>query len=240
MLVTGGASGIGESLVRHFAAQEARVAFVDRDLGAGEALVAELREDGAEVRFAAVDLRETEATRAAIDALTDEVGAFRVLVNNAANDERHGFSEVTPESFDDRVATNLKHQFFVSQAVAPGMAGAGGGSIINMGSITWLLGQNELPVYTTCKAAISGMTRALARELGSQKIRVNAVLPGAIMTERQVRLWKTPEYEAEVLAGQCLDRLLEPEDVARVVLFLASDDAGGCTGQDYIVDGGWA
>ena len=240
VLVTGGASGIGAALVRHFGAQGSRVGFIDLQEDAGKALADEVTALGQEARFVSADLRDIDGTRAAVNQLIDAQGPIRVLVNNAADDTRHAFSEVTPEYFDDRIATNLKHQFFVAQAVAPGMEAAGGGSIVNMGSITWMLGQNELPVYTTSKAAISGMTRALARELGPKGIRVNAVLPGAIMTERQVRLWKTPEYESDVMSGQCLQRFLQPEEVARLVLFLASDDASGCTGQDYLVDGGWA
>ena len=240
VLVTGGASGIGAALVRHFGAQGSRVGFVDLQEDAGKALADEVTALGQEACFVSADLRDIDGTRAAVDQIVDALGPIRVLVNNAADDTRHAFSEVTPEYFDDRIATNLKHQFFVAQAVAPGMEAAGGGSIVNMGSITWMLGQNELPVYTTSKAAISGMTRALARELGPKGIRVNAVLPGAIMTERQIRLWKTPEYESDVMSGQCLQRFLQPEEVARLVLFLASDDASGCTGQDYLVDGGWA
>ncbi|MAG58345.1 MAG: 3-oxoacyl-ACP reductase [Planctomycetes bacterium] len=240
VLVTGGASGIGASLVRHFGAQGSRVGLIDLQEDAGAALVEELRGRGQEARFAAVDLRDITALRAAIDEIVGALGPVGVLVNNAADDTRHAFAEVTPEYFDDRIATNLRHQFFAAQAVAPGMVAAGGGAIVNMGSITWLLGQSDLPVYTTSKAAVTGMTRALARELGPKGIRVNAVLPGAIMTERQIRLWKTPEYEAQVMSGQCLQRFLEPDEVARLVLFLASDDGSGCTGQDYLIDGGWA
>ena len=240
VLVTGGASGIGESLVRAFHGQGARVAFMDLDRARGEQLRSELGSAGPDPLFLEADLRDVEALRENTAAAASALGALRVLVNNAADDTRHAFESVTPEYWDDRIATNLRHQFFAAQAVATGMGSSGGGSIINMGSISWLLSQADMPCYTTAKAAVSGMTRALARELGPKGIRVNAVLPGAIMTERQVRLWKTPEYEQEILQGQCLKRLLAPEDVARLVLFLASDDSGGCTGQDYFVDGGWA
>ena len=240
VLVTGGASGIGACLARHFGAQGSRVGLIDLQEDAGKAVAEELRGNGQEACFVAADLRDIDALRAAVGAIVDALGPVRVLVNNAADDTRHAFSDVTPEYFDDRIATNLKHQFFAAQAVAPGMEAVGGGSIVNMGSITWMLGQDELPVYTMSKAAVTGMTRALARELGPKGIRVNAVLPGAIMTERQIRLWKTPKYESDVMGGQCLQRFLQPEECARLVLFLASDDASGCTGQDYLVDGGWA
>lgn len=240
VLVTGGATGIGAAMVKRFAEQGSRVGFLDVQVEPGKALEKQLTDAGRVARFAEADLTDIDQLRDAIANVAAELGPIRILVNNAANDARHELAEVTPEYWDDRMATNLRHQFFAAQAVAPMMAGAGGGAIVNMGSITWMLGQDDLPVYTTAKAAITGLTRALARKLGPENIRVNAVLPGAIMTERQQQLWKTPEYEAEILAGQCLDRLLEPDDVARLVLFLASDDAGGCTGQDYLVDGGWA
>jgi NAD(P)-dependent dehydrogenase (short-subunit alcohol dehydrogenase family) len=162
-----------------------------------------------------------------------------VLVNNAAHDERHSIEAVTPEYWDDRFAVNLRHQFFAAQAVVPGMAAAGGGSIINMGSTSWMVGQGGMPAYLSAKAAVAGLTRALARDLGPKNIRVNSVVPGWIMTERQIALWLTPEGEQELLRRQCLKRKLKPEDVARMVLFLASDDSDACTSQAFIVDGGW-
>ncbi len=162
-----------------------------------------------------------------------------MLVNNAANDDRHEFSEVTPEYWDERMAVNLRHQFFTAQAVIPGMVAAGAGSIINLGSISWMIPSTGMPVYVTAKAAVAGLTRALARELGPAGVRVNCVVPGAIMTERQRRLWVTPEYLAKILASQSLKRELVPEDVARLVLFLAADDSSAITNQSYLVDGGW-
>jgi NAD(P)-dependent dehydrogenase (short-subunit alcohol dehydrogenase family) len=215
------------------------VGFVDLQREAGEALAREQCDLGHEARFFELDLKDVEGLREVVRRIEDELGPVRVLVNNGADDTRHSFAEVTPEYWDERMATNLRHQFFAAQAVADGMAAAGGGSIVNMGSITWLLGQTGQPCYTIAKSAVTGLNKSLARELGPKHIRVNAVLPGAIMTERQIRLWKTPEYEAEVLTGQCLKRLLEPDDVARLVLFLAADDSSGCTGHDYFVDGGW-
>jgi len=163
----------------------------------------------------------------------------RVLVNNAASDDRHKLSEVTPEYWDQRMAVNLRHQFFAAQAVVAGMTAAGGGSIINMSSISWVVPSTGLPVYVTAKAAVVGMTRTLAHELGSSGIRVNCVMPGAIATERQRRLWYTPEYRKTIMSRQALKRELLPEDVARLVMFLASDDSSGITNQSYVIDAGW-
>jgi len=171
--------------------------------------------------------------------MEDRLGAVRILVNNAANDDRHKLSEVTPEYWDNRMAVNLRHHFFAIQSVVPGMRAAGGGSIINMSSIAWMIPSTGLPAYVTAKAAIVGLTRAMAHELGEANIRVNSVLPGAILTERQRRLWWTPEYEAEIMKRQALKQSVRPEDVARTVLFLGSADSSAITNQSYIVDGGW-
>ncbi|PWU19980.1 MAG: 3-oxoacyl-ACP reductase [Candidatus Rokuibacteriota bacterium] len=240
VFVTGGGSGIGASIVEHLCAQRARVAFVDIDRGASEALVAsvDVRGHPAPV-FLPCDLRDIGALRAAIAEARLRVGPVRVLVNNAAHDERHEIERVTPEYWDERFHVNLRHQFFAAQAVAPDMAAAGGGSIINFGSTSWMVGQGGMPAYLSAKAAVTGLTRALARDFGPMNIRVNAIVPGWIMTERQVRLWLTPEGEQELLRRQCLKRKLTPEDVARVVLFFAADDSSACTSQSYIVDGGW-
>ncbi|MGH6690688.1 MAG: SDR family NAD(P)-dependent oxidoreductase, partial [Gammaproteobacteria bacterium] len=189
--------------------------------------------------FIPCDLRDIPALRAAITEARARIGPIRVLVNNAAHDERHTIEHVTPEYWDDRFAVNLRHQFFAAQAVAPEMAGAGGGSIINFGSTSWLVGQGGMPAYLGAKAAVAGLARALARDLGPMNIRVNSIVPGWIMTERQIKLWLTPEGEQELLRRQCLKRKLYPEDVARVVLFFASDDSAACTSQSYIVDAGW-
>src|SRR5262245_2146531 len=238
--VTGGGSGIGASIVEHLCAQRARVAFVDIEEAASKALVAQIAERGDPApAFLSCDLRDIAGLRAAIASARAELGPIRVLVNNAANDERHALEAVTPEYWDERFAVNLRHQFFAAQAVAPDMAAAGGGSIINLGSTSWLVGQGGMPAYLSAKAAVAGLTRALARDLGPMNIRVNSIVPGWIMTERQRRLWLTPEGEQELLRRQCLKRALMPEDVARVVLFFAADDSAACTSQSYVVDGGW-
>ena len=240
VFVTGGGSGIGASIVEHFCAQRARVAFVDIQRECSTALVETVRTRGLPAPlFIPCDLRDIAALRAAIVQVEARLGAVRVLVNNAAHDERHAIEAVTPEYWDDRFAVNLRHQFFAAQAVVPGMAAAGGGSIVNFGSTSWLVGQGGMPAYLSAKAAVAGLTRALARDLGPRKIRVNSIVPGWIMTERQISLWLTPEGEEELMRRQCLKRKLVPEDIARVVLFLAADDSDACTNQSYVVDGGW-
>src|SRR5690349_5813946 len=240
VFVTGGGSGIGAAVVEHLCGQRARVAFVDIQREASEALVARIAGRGLPApSFIGCDLRDIAALRAAVAAAEARLGPIRVLVNNAAHDERHAIEAVTPEYWDDRFAVNLRHQFFATQAVVPGMAAAGGGSIINFGSTSWLVGQGGMPAYLSAKAAVAGLTRALARDLGPRNIRVNAVVPGWIMTERQVTLWLTPEGEQELMRRQCLKRKLVPEDIARVVCFLAADDSDACTNQSYVVDGGW-
>jgi len=185
------------------------------------------------------DLTDIAALRASIAGIEARFGGIRVLVNNAANDDRHRFAEVTPEYWDERLQVNLRHYFFAIQAVAPAMTRAGGGSIINLSSIAWMIPSTGLPVYVTAKAGIVGLTRTMAHELGGDNIRVNAVSPGAIMTERQRRLWMTPDYVAEIMQRQALKRELMPEDVARLVLFLAADDSATITGQNFVIDGGW-
>jgi D-xylose 1-dehydrogenase len=240
VFVTGGGSGIGASIVEHFCAQGSRVAFVDIERAASETLVDAIAGRGHPApSFVPCDVRDIEALQAAVSQVRSQLGPIRVLINNAAHDERHAIERVTPEYWDDRFAVNLRHQFFAAQAVAPDMAAAGGGTIINFGSTSWLVGQGGMPAYLSAKAAIAGLTRALARDFGPMNIRVNCIVPGWIMTERQVRLWLTPEGEQELLRRQCLKRKLLPEDVARVVLFFAADDSGACTSQSYIVDGGW-
>jgi NAD(P)-dependent dehydrogenase (short-subunit alcohol dehydrogenase family) len=240
VLITGGASGIGASMVEHFAAQGSRVAFIDKDESSAAKLVETLaRHRGHAPFYLKCDLTDIAALRSAIRDMEEKLGTVNALVNNAASDDRHKTSEVTPEYWDDRMAVNLRHQFFATQAVVPGMTSAGGGSIINMSSISWIIPSTGLPAYVTAKAGIMGLTRTLSRELGGANIRMNCVLPGAIMTERQRRLWMTPEYLVEVMRGQALKRELVPEDVARLVLFLASDDSAMITGQNFIIDGGW-
>ena len=238
VLVTGGASGIGEEIVRAFAAQGARTGFVDLDEGRGRALAEELAGRGAEVRFEPCDLRDIGRLRRAFAALEAALGPPTVLVNNAARDDRHGWEGVTPEYYDERIAANLRHMFFAIQAVAPGMIAAGKGSIINFGSNSWWQASGGMPVYTTAKAAVHGMTRSFARDLGPHRIRVNTVVPGWVMTERQKALWATPEALERHRARQCLPDLLEPVHLARMVLFLASDDAAMCTANNYMVEAG--
>jgi NAD(P)-dependent dehydrogenase (short-subunit alcohol dehydrogenase family) len=238
VFVSGGASGIGAAFVAAFVSQRSRVAFIDIADAQAEALLAAL--GSADVRFTHCDVRDVEGLRAAIADAESTIGPLRVLINNAARDDRHTFAEVTPEYWDDNQAVNLRHHFFAAQAVAPAMAAAGGGSIINLGSVAWMRGRPQLASYTTAKAAIHGLTRTLARELGVFNIRVNSIVPGAILTERQQALWLTPEKEKDFLDQQCLKFRLTEDDVARTALFLASDEARGITGQNLIVDAGLA
>ena len=233
VLVTGGATGLGADIVRGFRAQGAQVALLDLDRAAGAELATET---GA--IFRQTDLRDLDVLPQIIADLAQETGPFTVLVNNAARDDRHDFTDLTPDYWRDCMATNLSHHVFAAQAVLPGMVASGGGSIINMGSISWMRGRPGMLGYTTAKAAIHGLTRTLAQELGPQGVRVNSVVPGAILTERQAKLWLTPEKNAEFLALQALKYRLEPKHVTPMVLFLASDASAGCTGQDFIVDAG--
>ena len=237
VFVSGGGSGIGAAFVRRFAAQGCKVAFVDLADAPSRALASEL---GASVRYWRCDVRDIDALRVAIAAAGETFGPVRVLVNNAARDDRHRMEDVTPAYWDDDLAVNLRHHFFATQAVAPQMAAAGGGSIINLGSISWMRGRPAMVAYTTSKAAISGMTRVLARELGERNIRVNALVPGAIHTARQEALWDSPAAVQEFIDQQCLKFRLSEDDVARTALFLASDEARGITGINLIVDAGLA
>jgi D-xylose 1-dehydrogenase len=240
VVVTGGGSGIGAQIVRRFCEQGSRVAFLDIDRAASEALLAALAGEGLPAPlFLPCDLRDIEALRAAVGAAAAAHGPVTVLVNNAARDDRHPAETVTPEYWDERFAVNLRHQFFAAQAAHPMMRAAGGGSIVNMGSVSWMAGQGGMAAYTAAKSAVLGLTRSLARDWGPDNIRVNSVAPGWIITERQARLWLTPDGERELMARQCLKRRLDADDIARVVLFLAADDSGAMTNQSYVVDGGW-
>lgn len=240
VIVTGGASGIGEAIVESFAAQGARVAFLDLDQTAGEPLANRLATTGFTAPiFYRCDLTDIDALQATAARIVEDFGGVDALVNNAGNDTRHSVEAVTSESWDRSIAVNLKHQFFMAQGIIPAMRRAGRGSIINMSSIGWVIPSTSLPVYVTAKAGIVGMTRTLAHELGKDNIRVNSVMPGAIQTERQSRLWFTEEYKAEILAAQALKRMILPEEVARLVLFLAADDSSAITSQSYVIDGGW-
>ncbi len=240
IFITGGGSGIGASLVEHFCEQGAKVCFADISDGPAMALVARLKEKGMTVpHYINCDLRDIESLRRAVAEACDRQGPVSVLINNAGNDDRHRTEDVSVIYWDDRMQVNLRHQFFASQAVRPHMRDAGGGSIINLGSITWLVGDPDCPAYVTAKAAVGGLTRALARELGPEKIRVNCVLPGWVMTDRQVKLWLNEAGDRQIDERQCLKDRLYPPDIARMVLFLAADDSRMCTSQNYIVDGGW-
>jgi D-xylose 1-dehydrogenase len=239
VLVTGGGSGIGEAIVRRFAAQKSKVAFLDIKEPESRKLADELTRQGATVRFEPADLTDIAALRAAVGRVRDAFGPILVLVNNAAHDERHPTPEVTPEYWDGRIAVNLKHQFFAAQAVLPDMQAAKEGVIINFGSVSWMVGQGGMAAYTAAKSAVLGLTRSLARDYGPDNIRVNAIAPGWIMTQRQIEKWLTPEAEAELMQRQCLKRKLAPDEVAGFTVFLASEEASACTNQHYIVDGGW-
>jgi NAD(P)-dependent dehydrogenase (short-subunit alcohol dehydrogenase family) len=236
VVITGGGSGIGEVMVEGFTRQKSRVYFLDVATAESQALVARL---GNGTKFLQCDLTDTAALQKALAEIETQAGPVSVLVNNAANDDRHRFAEVTLAYWEQRLAVNLRHLYFASQAVVPGMKRAGGGCIINLGSISWHAAMPDLSVYETAKAGIEGMTRALARELGEANIRVNCVVPGAIRTARQMKLWHTPEEEAKILAQQCLKARVDPVHVSAMVLFLASDDARMCTGHNYWVDGGY-
>jgi D-xylose 1-dehydrogenase len=241
VLITGGASGIGAELTRHFAAQKARVAIVDINPDRLSEMVAQVQgEFGLTIAARVVDLRDIPAMQAAFTALAGEVGTFRALLNNAGDDARLPQDQVTPEYWDDRMAVNLRHQFFAAQALAPGMAEAGGGSIINFGSISWMFGAAGLIAYTTAKSAIMGLTKSLARELGGKNIRVNSIAPGMIWTEKQIARAKAddPAKFQSYLDRQCIKHLLEPADIARLALWLASAESRHASGQTYILDGG--
>jgi len=240
VLITGGASGIGAAFVRAFAARNARVAFLDIDAGAGEALVREVAGAGDTAPlFVSCDLLDIDALRAAMAKVHTALGDAAVLVNNAANDQRQVLSEVTPEEFDWTIGVNLKHVFFAAQAVVPQMQARGGGSIINMSSVAWIRGAPALPAYAAAKAAIVGFTNSLARLVGPDRIRVNAIAPGMVITERQRRLWFPDEQKiTELRARQAVPDAVTPDDIARLALFLASDDSQRITRQCFQVDGG--
>jgi NAD(P)-dependent dehydrogenase (short-subunit alcohol dehydrogenase family) len=239
-LITGGATGIGEAIVAQFARQGARVAFFDVQDAPARLLVETLTAERLPAPlYLHCDLTDVGALKRSVEEVIEALGTVDVLVNNAANDQRHTIEEVTPEYWDKSISVNLRPQFFMIQAVIPAMRKAGHGSIINMSSISWMIPSTGVPLYIAAKAAIVGLTRTLAHELGRSNIRVNAVLPGAIATERQKQLWYTPEYKAEIMASQALKRDILPEDVARLVLFLAADDSSAITNQSYVVDGGW-
>lgn len=238
-LITGGASGIGEAIVRAFAAQGAKVGFFDLDASAGTALRDQLRGEGAKVHFGDVDVTDTGALQRAVEAARAELGPVSILVNNAARDDRHPALEVTDEDFDKLIGINFKHQFFASQAVIEDMRGLGGGAIVCMSSISWMAGLGGMPIYTASKSAVLGLVRSLARDFGPDNVRVNAISPGWIMTQRQLDKWLTPEADAMREERQAIKRRLVPQDIANLALFLCSDSASAITGQNYVADGGW-
>lgn len=237
VVVTGGSSGIGQGVVTAFAAQGARVAFLDRDCTGAAVTLAVC--SPTEVLFLPCDLTEIASLQSALEMVTNRLGSIRVLVNNAGNDDQHRTAAITPAYFDERIALNLRHYVFAAQGVQAQMAAAGGGSIINIGSIAWKMADGSAPLYVTCKAAITGLTRALAREFGPERTRVNTVLPGWVMTDRQRTLWVDAAADAQIDAAQCLPGRLLEEDIAAMVLWLASDQSRMCTAQEFTVDGGW-
>jgi NAD(P)-dependent dehydrogenase (short-subunit alcohol dehydrogenase family) len=237
--VSGGASGLGEEFVTQLAGQGAHVAFVDIDVERGRSLERTLLDDGVRALFTECDVRDVPALQRAIERSAAELGAITVLVNNAANDHRDRVAEVDQALWDDRIAVNVRHHFFAAQAVAEMMRDAGGGSIINLGSISAHIDLMDLPGYITAKAGVEGLTRTLAREYGPWHVRVNCIIPGWIMTEKQLTQWVTPEAEESIMRNQCLPDKVYPDDVARLLLWLAADDSRACTAQRWIVDGGW-
>lgn len=241
VFITGGGSGIGAALTEAFLAQGARVGFVDIAEADSRALCDRLQaEHGRAPLYIPCDIRDVPALQAAIARTAAELGDVGVLLNNAANDQRHAVEAVTVEYWDDRMAINQRPMFFTAQAVLPMMKRLGGGAIVNFGSISWRVGQGGMPAYTMAKASVHGLTRGLARDFGPFNIRVNTLIPGWVMTERQIKLWLTPEAEAQLEKDQCLTSRVMPEDIADMALFLASDAAAKCTAQEYTVDGGWS
>lgn len=241
VFITGGATGIGESLVTHFCDQGARVAFADINGQAGRQLTERLHAElNNRPLFIEYDLTDVGGIKALVADVANRLGGLRTLVNNAANDDRHAIESVTPEYWDNRMAVNLRHQFFSAQAAIPYLKAAGGGSIVNFGSISWKTRTGGMPAYTAAKAAVNGLTRGMARDLGQYNIRVNTVVPGWVMTQRQIELWLDEEGKRTLDREQSLKGDLLPADIARMVLFLAADDSRMCTGQEFIVDAGWA
>jgi len=239
VFITGGSTGIGRTLVEAFADQGARISFIDIDVASAETLCTQLAGSRHAPVFVRADVTDIDALERAIADIRARIGPIAVLLNNAANDRRHSIEETTSASWDAGVAVNLKHQFFAAKSVSADMKANGGGSIVNFGSVSWKLKQGGMPVYTTSKAAVQGLTRSLARDLGPFNIRVNTLVPGWVMTDKQVRLWLDEKGKQEIARGQCINRPLQPEHIAHMALFLAADDSAMCTAQDFIVDGGW-
>lgn len=239
VLVTGGATGIGAAFVAAFAQQGARVAFLDIDTTAAESLLAQLDDVASPPLFIACDLTDLDALGSAVAAAREAIGPIAVLINNAANDVRHEFATTTPQDFERSVAVNLRHQYFATQAVIDDMRALGGGSVICLGSTSWMIKNSGYPMYTMAKAAIHGLVAGLAHELGRDRIRINCLVPGWVITEKQQRLWLDAAGEAEIARAQCLPGHVMADDLARMALFLAADDSRMITARDFIVDGGW-
>lgn len=240
VLITGGATGIGAAFVAHFAQQGARVAFFDIDDNSAAALIASLPDVRHAPQFTRCDVTNIAQLRQAIFAASQSVGTFSVLINNAANDRRHQLQDTTPEEFEQSIAVNLRHQYFATQAVVPGMRELGGGSVICLGSTGWMIKNAGYPMYAMAKSAVRGLINGLARELGKDRIRINALVPGWVITDKQRELWLDDAGKAEIERKQCMPGFLGADDLARAALFLAADDSRMCTGHDFFVDGGWA
>ena len=239
VIITGGASGIGESIVEQFVIQKSKVAFIDIEEKLAKNLIERINKKyNTKPLFIKCDLKNISKLKVSIQQVRQDLGPISILINNAANDERHNIDDVTPEYWDDRMSINLKHYFFAIQSVYKDMKKLGKGTIVNIGSFSWMKGQGGMPGYTTAKSAIMGLTRTLARDLGIHNIRVNCIVPGWIITDRQKKLWLTPEIEKQQLEDQCIKRMLVPEDISKAVLFFASDQSSGCTAQNYVIDGG--
>ncbi|MBA2079928.1 SDR family oxidoreductase [Rhodanobacter sp. PCA2] len=239
VLVSGGATGIGAAFVEHYARQGAKVAFLDVDEAGAQALLAGLGDVAHAPRFLRCDVTDLDALREAIAAARAHIGPIAVLVNNAANDVRHALADVDAAAFDRNIGVNLRHQVFATQAVVPDMRQLGGGSIICLGSTGWMKKNGGYPLYAMAKAAVHGFVNGMARELGQQGIRINALVPGWVITEKQRALWLDDEGKAEIARVQCMPGYLMAEDLARMALFLGADDSRMCTGQSFVVDGGW-
>ena len=240
VFITGGGSGIGASIVEHFCEQGSNVFFIDINEKSSNKLVSDCKNKKFSVpTFINCDLLNIKFLQNTISKIISDNGAIDILVNNAANDERHSIDEVTEEFWNERMNINLRHYFFTVQSVKKAMIENKGGSIINIGSVSWMMGQGGMAAYTAAKSGVVGLTRSFARDLGEFNIRVNSVVPGWVMTERQIEKWLTPESEADMMKKQCLKHKLMPSDIAKTVLFFGSDQSSGCTNQDYIVDKGW-
>jgi NAD(P)-dependent dehydrogenase (short-subunit alcohol dehydrogenase family) len=240
VLISGGATGIGAAFVTHFAQQGARVAFLDIDENGAAALRAALPETRHAPMFLRCDVTDVQALRTSIAEASSHIGKISVLINNAANDRRHRLQDTTPEEFEQSIAVNLRHQYFATQAVVPGMRELGGGSVICLGSTGWMIKNAGYPMYAMAKSAVHGLVNGLARELGKDRIRINALVPGWVITEKQRELWLDEAGEREIQQKQCMPGYLSADDLARAALFLGADDSRMCTGHDFIVDGGWA